>query len=96
MDPALLEVHTHTIEALYKELRPLYQHYADKVGERKGFFGKAAYLGVLGLYHEIQAANLDRHHRWPMPWHRGPEHRRRRRQRGHPLVRAEGAARESS
>lgn len=67
MDPALLEVHTHTIEALYKDLKPLYRHYADKLGERKGFFAKAGYLGVLGLYHEIQAANLDRHHRWPMP-----------------------------
>ena len=67
MDPALLEVHTHTIEELYKDLKPLYQHYADKLGERKGFFAKAGYLGVLGLYHEIQAANLDRHHRWPMP-----------------------------
>jgi hypothetical protein len=22
---------------------------------------------VLSLYHEIQASNLDRHHRWPMP-----------------------------
>lgn len=67
MDPALLEVHTHTIEKLYQDLKPLYQHYADKIGDRKGFFAKAGYLGVLGLYHEIQAANLDRHHRWPMP-----------------------------
>ena len=67
MDPALLEVHKDTVEHLYQDLKPLYQHYAAKVGERKGFFAKAGYLGVLGLYHEIQAANLERHHRWPMP-----------------------------
>ena len=67
MDPALLEVHKDTLERLHEELEPLYRHYAGKLGRRKGFLGKAAYLGVLGLYHEIQAANLDRHHRWPMP-----------------------------
>ena len=67
MDPALLEVHKNTLEKLYQGLKPLYRHYAEKIGERKGFFGKAGYLGVLGLYHEIQAANFDRHHRWPMP-----------------------------
>jgi MoaA/NifB/PqqE/SkfB family radical SAM enzyme len=67
MDPGLLEVHKESLERLYRELQPLYRHYADKVGRRKGFLRKAGYLGVLGLYHEIQAANLDRHHRWPMP-----------------------------
>lgn len=67
MDPALVEVHRETVERLYRDLKPLYQHYADKLGARKGFLSKAGYLGVLGLYHEIQAANLDRHHRWPMP-----------------------------
>jgi MoaA/NifB/PqqE/SkfB family radical SAM enzyme len=67
MDPALARVHKSTIERLYEDLKPLYRHYAAKVGERKGFLGRAGYLGVLGLYHEIQAANLDRHHRWPMP-----------------------------
>lgn len=67
MDPALLEVHQHALERLYEDIKPLQRHYAEKIQQRKGFLGKAAYLGVLGLYQEIQAANLDRHHRWPMP-----------------------------
>ena len=71
MDPALLEVHRGTVKRLYRDLRPLYEHYAEKIRHRKGglmgSLGKASYMGVLGLQHEIQAANLDRHHRWPMP-----------------------------
>jgi MoaA/NifB/PqqE/SkfB family radical SAM enzyme len=67
MDPALLAVHRDELSRLYQELSPLYRHYAEKLGKRKGFLSKAGYLGVLNLYHEIQAANLDRHHRWPMP-----------------------------
>jgi MoaA/NifB/PqqE/SkfB family radical SAM enzyme len=67
MDPGLLEIHKEAITRLYAELQPLYRHYADKLGRRKGWVGRAGYLGVLNLYHEIQAANLDRHHRWPMP-----------------------------
>jgi len=67
MDPGLLEVHKESLTQLYEELQPLYGHYADKIGKRSGWLGKAGYLGVLNLYHEIQAANFDRHHRWPMP-----------------------------
>ena len=67
MDPTLLEVHKDTLEQLHQDLKPVYEHYASKVGARNSWLGKATYLGVLGLYHEIQAANLERHHRWPMP-----------------------------
>jgi MoaA/NifB/PqqE/SkfB family radical SAM enzyme len=67
MDPGLLEVHKEALIRLYADLQPLYRHYAEKLGQRKGWLGRAGYLGVLNLYHEIQAANLDRHHRWPMP-----------------------------
>jgi MoaA/NifB/PqqE/SkfB family radical SAM enzyme len=67
MDPALLEVHEEELLALYTDLAPLHRHYGEKLGARKGFLAKAGYLGVLGLYHEIQAANFARHHRWPMP-----------------------------
>jgi MoaA/NifB/PqqE/SkfB family radical SAM enzyme len=67
LDPGLLEVHKEALEGLYRDLLPLHRHYADKVGRRKGFLHKAGYVGVLRLYHEIQARNLDRHHRWPMP-----------------------------
>jgi MoaA/NifB/PqqE/SkfB family radical SAM enzyme len=67
MDPGLLEVHQEALTRLYQELQPLYRHYADKLGRRKGWLSRAGYLGVLNLYHEIQAANLQRHHRWPMP-----------------------------
>jgi MoaA/NifB/PqqE/SkfB family radical SAM enzyme len=67
MDPGLLEVHKGQVEDLYTRLQPLYRHYAAKLGRRKGWVARAGYLGVLNLYHEIQAANLDRHHRWPMP-----------------------------
>jgi Fe-coproporphyrin III synthase len=67
MDPALLEVHKHDLDRLYRGLEPIHRHYADKIARRKGALAKAGYLGVLGLYHEIQAANFERHHRWPMP-----------------------------
>ncbi len=67
MDPTLLEVHKDTLEQLHQDLKPVYEHYASKVGARNSWLGKATYLGVLGLYHEIQAANLERRHRWPMP-----------------------------
>jgi hypothetical protein len=33
----------------------------------RGWLHKAGYLGVLNVYHEIQASNFDRHDRWPMP-----------------------------
>ncbi len=70
MDPALLEVHHTSIEKLYEDLRPLYRHYAARLNNRKKGVGamaeQIAYLGVLNLYHEIQAANLSRHSRWPM------------------------------
>lgn len=67
MDPALLEVHRNSLDRLYEDLKPLYRHYAEKIGRRKGLLARAGYLGVLSLYHEIQASNFERHHRWPMP-----------------------------
>jgi MoaA/NifB/PqqE/SkfB family radical SAM enzyme len=67
MDPALLEVHRDELSRLYQDLKPLYRHYGEKLRKRKGFLAMAGYLGVLNLYHEIQAANFERHHRWPMP-----------------------------
>jgi MoaA/NifB/PqqE/SkfB family radical SAM enzyme len=67
MDPNLLEVHRDSLEKLYRGTKAIYRHYARKVEDRKGFLGKAAYLGALNLYQEIQAANYERHHRWPMP-----------------------------
>ncbi len=67
MDPALLEVHRDELSRRYRDLRPLYRHYGEKLGKRKGYLAMAGYLGVLNLYHEIQAANFERHHRWPMP-----------------------------
>jgi len=67
MDPALVEVHKSDLGELYSDLEPLYRHYADKLRARKGILGASAYLGVLNLYHEIQASNFERHHRWPMP-----------------------------
>jgi MoaA/NifB/PqqE/SkfB family radical SAM enzyme len=67
MDPALLEVHRDDLQRLYRDLAPLYRHYGEKLRKRKGFLAMAGYRGVLSLYHEIQAANFERHHRWPMP-----------------------------
>ena len=67
MDPELGEVSRLDLESLYRGLRPLHDHYAAKVRARKGLLASATYLGVLSLYHEIQANNFDRHHRWPMP-----------------------------
>ncbi len=68
MDPALLEVHRDELEHLYRNLSPLYRHYGEKLRKRKGILRHGGVpRGVLSLYHEIQAANFDRHHRWPMP-----------------------------
>lgn len=67
LDPTLIAVQKETLSRLFDDLKPLFRHYADKVAKRKGWIGRAAYLGTLNLYHEIQAANFDRHHRWPMP-----------------------------
>lgn len=70
MEPELLQVHKEALARLYEDLKPLYRHYARKLAERKGVvrgtISEAAYLGVLNLYHELQAANLDHHHPWPM------------------------------
>jgi MoaA/NifB/PqqE/SkfB family radical SAM enzyme len=70
MDQALLDVHKESIAALYRDLQPLYRHYAEKIKKRKNGLGASltavSYLGTLSLYHQIQAANVDQHHRWPM------------------------------
>jgi MoaA/NifB/PqqE/SkfB family radical SAM enzyme len=70
MDPELLKVHENSVARLYEQLKPIYRHYASKVGKRKrGFRSRLeeiAYLGSLNLYHQIQAANLSEHHPWPM------------------------------
>ena len=71
LDPSLLEVHKGSIEALYRDLQPIYRHYGERVEKRKkginASLARISYLGTLNLYHQIQAANFDRHDRWPMP-----------------------------
>ena len=71
MDPSLLELHRESIAALFRDLQPIYRHYAERIEKRKrglaAPLARVSYLGTLNLYHRIQSANLDRHHRWPMP-----------------------------
>lgn len=67
LDPGLMELEKGDVERLYDDLKPHYRHYGEKIGRRKGFVSEATYVGVMNLYHEIQADNFDRHHRWPMP-----------------------------
>ena len=71
LDPAPLEVHRESIASLYRELQPIYRHYAERIErKKKGIrapLARVSYLGTLNLYHQIQAANLERDERWPMP-----------------------------
>ena len=71
LDPGLLEVHKESIAALYRGLQPLYRHYAERIEGRKNGIraplARVSYLGTLNLYHQIQAANIDRHEPWPVP-----------------------------
>lgn len=70
MEPTLTTLNEPTIGQLYRNLQPIYRHYAHKVSQRKkgikSWLGEVAYLGTLNLYHQIQAANLREHSRWPM------------------------------
>ena len=38
MDPRLLKVHEDSVAQLYEQLKPIYRHYASKVGKRKRSF----------------------------------------------------------
>lgn len=71
LDPELTELTRSEVEPIYEALTPFHRHYADRIQRRggplTGRVRRAGYLGVQHLYHQIQASNLDRHHRWPMP-----------------------------
>ena len=71
LDPSLLGVQKESLARLYKDLQPLYRHYASKIRNRKNglsaWVEEVSYLGAMNLYHQIQAANIAAPNRWPMP-----------------------------
>ena len=70
-DPALKQVPTERLPALYKDLQNVYRHYAPTILKRlhgiERALGEAWYQGTLALHNKIQLENLDSPHPWPMP-----------------------------
>jgi len=70
-DPALKQVPTERLPALYKDLQNVYRHYAPTILKRlhgiERALGEAWYEGTLALHNKIQLENLDSPHPWPMP-----------------------------
>jgi len=70
-DPALKQVPTERLPALYKDLQNVYRHYAPTILKRlhgiERALGEAWYQGTLALHNKIQLENIDSPHPWPMP-----------------------------
>jgi len=70
-DPALKQIPTERLAALYKDLQAVYDYYADQVFRRHtGVARKIAqvyYQGTLALHNKIQLENIASPHPWPMP-----------------------------
>ena len=70
-DPALKQLPTERLPALYKDLQNVYRHYAPTILKRlhgiERALGEAWYQGTLALHNKIQLENLDSPHPWPMP-----------------------------
>ena len=70
-DATLMEIPTHRLAALYKDIQTVYDYYAEQVlGRRTGVARKIAqvyYHGTLALHNKIQLENIVEPHPWPMP-----------------------------
>ena len=70
-DPALKQVPTERLPALYKDLQNVYRHYAPTILKRlhgiERALGEAWYQGTLALHNKIQLENIESPHPWPMP-----------------------------
>ena len=70
-DPALKQVPTERLPALYKELQKVYRYYAPTILKRldgiERALGEAWYQGTLALHNKIQLENIESPHPWPMP-----------------------------
>ena len=70
-DPALKQLPTERLPALYKDLQNVYRHYAPTILKRlhgiERALGEAWYQGTLALHNKIQLENIDSPHPWPMP-----------------------------
>jgi Fe-coproporphyrin III synthase len=57
--------------ALYKEIQRVYEHYSNRVLERRAGLerrlAQVYYQGTLALHNKIQLENLESSHAWPMP-----------------------------
>lgn len=72
MDPGLKAVDSERLARFYHAVKPIQQHYAERLSERhgggvKGWLERTLYDETLSFYHTIQHANLERSSRWPMP-----------------------------
>ena len=70
-DPALKQVPTERLPALYKDLQNVYRQYAPTILKRlhgiERALGEAWYQGTLALHNKIQLENIESPHPWPMP-----------------------------
>jgi len=70
-EASLKRVPTERFPALYKQIQKIYAHYAHAaIRRREGVARRIAqvyYQGTLALHNQIQLANIDAPHPWPMP-----------------------------
>jgi len=70
-DATLMQLPTHRLAALYKDLQAVYDYYAERVRRRRGgMAGKIAqayYQGTLALHNQVQLQNAAAPSAWPMP-----------------------------
>ncbi len=68
-DAALKKIPTNRLPALYRDIQKIYTRYAPRAVRRKGLSQKLAqayYTGTLAFHNEVQLANIESPHAWPM------------------------------
>lgn len=70
MDRGLMEVPANRLRALYREITPIQDYYAQRFvrveSKSRRAFGRAAYLGALTFQNRVQFANMSAGRPWPM------------------------------
>jgi MoaA/NifB/PqqE/SkfB family radical SAM enzyme len=70
-DMTLKQIPGERMPALYKEIQRVYEHYSNRVLERRAGLerrlAQVYYQGTLALHNKIQLENLESSHAWPMP-----------------------------
>ncbi len=68
-DPALKRIPAHRLPSLYRDIQKVYARYAPRAVRRRGLSQKLArayYAGTLAFHNQVQLANLESPHSWPM------------------------------